>query len=49
MPMPTERLSLSFTGFCYRSTSRVCFRDETWFGDRIESLGDRVVVSSCNV
>ncbi len=25
------------------------FHDKTWFRDRIESLGDRDVVSSCSV
>ena len=24
------------------------FRDKTWFVDKIESLGDRVVVNSCS-
>jgi hypothetical protein len=27
---------------------RVIFRDKTWFVDKIESLGDRVVVNSCS-
>ncbi len=33
----------------YCSNSRVCFHNKTWFRDRIELFGDRVVVSSCSV